>query len=84
VSETPWQRITGANLEHEIVEFNVECVSNIEWDDECFNNLAVDTDRKLLITSLVKSHANQREKQRMDDFVAGKGLGLIMNLFGMF
>ncbi|KAF7341417.1 hypothetical protein MVEN_01878600 [Mycena venus] len=63
-------------------EFDVECVSDIEWDDECLNNLAVDADRKLLITSLVKSHANQRKKQTVDDFVAGKGLGLIVNLFG--
>ncbi|KAJ6576099.1 P-loop containing nucleoside triphosphate hydrolase protein [Mycena vulgaris] len=63
-------------------EFNVECVTDIEWNDDAFNQLAIDPDRKILIRGLVKSHAGLNEEQSVDDFVAGKGGGLIMNLFG--
>ncbi|KAF7349991.1 p-loop containing nucleoside triphosphate hydrolase protein [Mycena venus] len=63
-------------------EFNVKCVSDIQWSEEGFDNLAIDPDRKILIKGLVKSHASLREKRPVDDFVAGKGSGLIINLFG--
>lgn len=58
-------------------------MTDIDWNDDGFNNLAIDPDRKTLIQGLVKSHASQKEKQSADDFVAGKGGGLIINLFGM-
>ncbi|KAJ7463469.1 P-loop containing nucleoside triphosphate hydrolase protein [Mycena galericulata] len=63
-------------------EFNVECVSDIQWNEEGFDNLAIDPDRKILIQGLVKSHASLRQKRPVDDFVARKGSGLIINLFG--
>ncbi|KAJ7887981.1 P-loop containing nucleoside triphosphate hydrolase protein [Mycena leptocephala] len=63
-------------------ECNVECVTDIEWNHDGFDNLAIDPDRKILIQALVKSHASQKEKRSVDNFVAGKGGGLIMNLFG--
>ena len=74
--------MTSAKLQ--AVEFNVKCVSDIEWSEEGFDNLAIDPDRKILIQGLVKSHASLREKRPVDDFVAGKGSGLIINLFGTF
>ncbi|KAJ6576110.1 P-loop containing nucleoside triphosphate hydrolase protein [Mycena vulgaris] len=63
-------------------EFNVESVTDIEWNDDAFNQLAIDPDRKILIRGLIKSHAGLNEERSVDDFVAGKGGGLIMNLFG--
>lgn len=57
----------------------MEHVSPIEWNDEGFKNIAIDPDRKLLVQSLVESHA---QDQPFDDFVQGKGLGLVINLFG--
>ncbi|KAJ7931911.1 P-loop containing nucleoside triphosphate hydrolase protein [Mycena leptocephala] len=63
-------------------EFNVECVCDIQWSEEGFDNLAIDPARKILIQGLVKSHASRRGKRPVDDFVAGKGSGLIINLFG--
>ncbi|KAJ6576105.1 P-loop containing nucleoside triphosphate hydrolase protein [Mycena vulgaris] len=63
-------------------EFNVGCVTDIEWNENAFNQLAIDPDRKILIRGLVKSHAGLNEERSVDDFVAGKGGGLIMNLFG--
>ncbi|KAJ6526985.1 hypothetical protein DFH09DRAFT_935810, partial [Mycena vulgaris] len=65
-------------------EFNVEWVSDIQWSEEGFDNLAIDPDRKILIQGLVKSHASRRGKRPVDDFVAGKGSGLLINLFGTF
>ncbi|KAJ6506201.1 P-loop containing nucleoside triphosphate hydrolase protein [Mycena vitilis] len=62
------------------LEFNVEFVNDIKWNDEGFKNLAIDPDRKTLIQALVQSHANSKDS--VDDFVVGKGLGLIINLFG--
>ncbi|KAJ6529534.1 hypothetical protein DFH09DRAFT_1327244 [Mycena vulgaris] len=63
-------------------KFNVECVSNIQWSEEGFDNLVIDPDRKILIEGLVKSYANLREKGPVDDFVPRNGSGLIINLFG--
>jgi hypothetical protein len=62
------------------VEFNVEKVSKIAWNDKVFKNLAMDHGRKVLVQSLIKSHADHP----LDDFVTGKGLGLVINLFGSF
>ncbi|KAJ6576122.1 hypothetical protein DFH09DRAFT_1453903 [Mycena vulgaris] len=64
-------------------EFNVECVTDIEWNDNTFDQLAIDPDRKILIRGLVKSHSGLNEERSVDDFVAGKGGGLIMNLFDL-
>ncbi|KAJ7192662.1 P-loop containing nucleoside triphosphate hydrolase protein [Mycena pura] len=63
-------------------ELNVECVTNIEWNDEAFDNLTIDPDRKFLIRGLVESHTSLKGDRSVDDFVTGKGLGLIFNLFG--
>ncbi|KAJ7200434.1 P-loop containing nucleoside triphosphate hydrolase protein [Mycena pura] len=63
-------------------ELNVECVTNIEWNDEAFDNLTIDPDRKILIRGLVESHTSLKGDRSVDDFVIGKGLGLIFNLFG--
>ncbi|KAJ6630297.1 hypothetical protein B0H10DRAFT_1983969 [Mycena sp. CBHHK59/15] len=62
------------------LEFNIECVSAIRWNNEGFRNLAIDPDRKILVQSLVESHSS--EKESFDDFVTGKGVGLVINLFG--
>ena len=61
------------------VEFNVEHVSSIKWNDDGFKNIAIDPDRKVLIQSLVESHA---QGYVFDDFVQDKGRGLVINLFG--
>lgn len=60
-----------------IVEFNVEHIAPIVWNDQLFGNLAINRDQKVLIQSLIESEV------QLDDFVKGKGLGLVINLFGM-
>ena len=57
----------------------MEHVSSIKWNDEGFKNIAIDPDRKVLVQSLVESHA---QGHPFDDFVQGKGRGLVINLFG--
>jgi hypothetical protein len=57
-------------------------VTSIDWDAETFDNLAIDSERKHLIKGLVNSHTNLKEERSADDFVTGKGIGLVINLFG--
>ncbi|TBU30370.1 P-loop containing nucleoside triphosphate hydrolase protein [Dichomitus squalens] len=60
-------------------EFNVEYVQPINWNEEAFEGLVLAADRKNLLRSLVDAH---NADLGFDDFVQGKGQGLIINLFG--
>jgi len=60
-------------------EFNVEKVRPIEWSDEPFTNLVLPGNRRELLRSLVEAHNSNLD---FDDFVHGKGQGLVINLFG--
>jgi len=62
------------------LELNVEKVLPIEWNEEAFTNLVLPTDRKMLLQSLVEAH--NAELSGFDDFIKGKGRGLVVNLFG--
>ena len=62
-----------------VVEFNIQHVQPIVWNDEAFENLVLPDDRKDLLKSLVESHNSD---SGFDDFVQGKGHGLVINLFG--
>ena len=57
----------------------MEHVDQIQWNDDAFNNIAISPDRKLLVESLVDSHSQDKS---FDDFVPGKGRGLVINLSG--
>ncbi|KAI0816925.1 P-loop containing nucleoside triphosphate hydrolase protein [Trametes gibbosa] len=61
------------------LRFNVEKISPIEWNKETFEGLVLPTDRKTLLRSLVEAHDSG---SGFDDFVRGKGQGLVSNLFG--
>jgi len=61
------------------LEFSVEKIQDIEWSEEAFNNLVLPHDHKYLLQSLVKAHNNDIG---FDDFIKGKGHGLVVNLFG--
>jgi SpoVK/Ycf46/Vps4 family AAA+-type ATPase len=61
------------------VELNVEKVEEIEWNEEAFSNLVLPSDRKTLLKSLVEAHNAGID---FDDFIKGKGRGLVINLFG--
>ncbi|KAH9931582.1 uncharacterized protein B0H18DRAFT_1208889 [Fomitopsis serialis] len=61
------------------LEFNVEKVRPIVWSDEPFTNLVLPGNRRDLLRSLVEAHNSNLD---FDDFVHGKGQGLVINLFG--
>ena len=61
------------------VEFSVEKIQDIEWNEEAFSNLVLPHDHKYLLQSLVQAHHNEIG---FDDFIKGKGHGLVVNLFG--
>lgn len=62
------------------LEFFVDTISEIVWHDDAFKNLVLPEDQKELILSFAESQIMY--KQRFDDFVAGKGKGIIMLLSG--
>jgi hypothetical protein len=62
------------------VEFAVEDISDIIWNPEPFQQLAISPEKKELIRALGFSHMDRAQNPQFDDFVAGKGQGLIMLL----
>jgi hypothetical protein len=63
------------------LEFFVDSVSDIIWNQNAFENLVLPEDQKELILSFAESQILY--KQRFDDFVSGKGKGIIMLLSGV-
>ena len=61
------------------MEFNVEKIQPIQWNSEAFENLVLPSNRKELLRTLVEAHT---QDLGFDDFVSGKGQGLVINLFG--
>lgn len=72
--------VLGFSLDNKLwLEFAVDNISDIKWNALSFRNLAIPEDRKKLVRALAASHANGAQ---FDDFVPGKGRGLIMLLHG--
>ncbi|KAM6493235.1 P-loop containing nucleoside triphosphate hydrolase protein [Amanita muscaria] len=70
----------GFNLtEKRWLQFNVRHVCEIKWNDNIFKHLILDQNTKTVLRGLIEAHAQDRP---FDDFVEGKGLGLVVNLFG--
>ena len=63
-----------------IVEFAVADITAITWNALLFDHLAIQPKKKKLILALTKSHVSQAPGPSFDDFVVGKGRGLIMLL----
>ena len=61
------------------VEFDVEKITEVDWNDDAFANLVLPSDRKDLLQSLIEAH---HRELGFDDFIKGKGQGLVINLFG--
>ncbi|KAJ6563432.1 P-loop containing nucleoside triphosphate hydrolase protein [Mycena vulgaris] len=72
--------VYGFSLSDKIwLEFDVTKVSAVAWNDDAFENLVLPADHKTLLRSLVEAH---HAEAGFDDFVKGKGAGLVVNLFG--
>jgi len=61
------------------VEFNIQIIQNVEWNEDAFASLVIPSNRKALLQSLVEAH---QKEHLFDDFIKGKGQGLVVNLFG--
>ena len=65
------------------MKFDVDNVTDIQWQTDAFENLVLPKQQKDMIRALVESHeASVNAQDRFDDFIAGKGRGLVINLFG--
>ncbi|KAF5328270.1 hypothetical protein D9758_017845 [Tetrapyrgos nigripes] len=62
------------------MHFRVSDVKDIYWNDKIFDNLELPQDTKEMILAMVKTQTSG--KLKFDDFVLGKGMGLIFNLHG--
>lgn len=62
------------------VRFNVSLVENIIWNPDAFDHLDIPEERKEIVRTLTESHS--RNAGAFDDFIEGKGIGLIFNLHG--
>ncbi|KAI1130525.1 P-loop containing nucleoside triphosphate hydrolase protein [Nemania abortiva] len=60
--------------------FSVANVRDIEFNSNAFSHLLLSPDKKQLISSLVMQHSN--EIDTFDDYIQGKGKGLIFLLHG--
>ncbi|KAL2044439.1 hypothetical protein N7G274_003144 [Stereocaulon virgatum] len=58
------------------LEFVVDDITKIAWNPSSFDNLAIPATKKV-ITALAKAHISGASNDRIDDFVEGKGQGLI-------
>jgi hypothetical protein len=67
------------------VEFSVPLVSDVDWNDELFQQLSLSDDKKKIISSLIRAFKMESEEigEPFDDFVKGKGRGLVINLYGL-
>ncbi|KAJ7934587.1 P-loop containing nucleoside triphosphate hydrolase protein [Mycena leptocephala] len=72
--------VYGFSLSDKIwLEFDITKVAPVSWNADAFANLVVPDEHKNLLRSLIGAH---HEKAGFDDFIRGKGAGLVVNLFG--
>lgn len=69
------------------LEFFVDLLNPIEWNESCFEQLVLPSSQKELVQALVAEHTQRSAKARgekgsFDDIVKNKGLGLILVLHG--
>ncbi|XXH04731.1 protein required for normal CLN1 and CLN2 G1 cyclin expression [Hypoxylon texense] len=64
----------------QFLEFFVDLVEPIEWNERCFDDLVLDQATKKTVQAVVSMHSSSREG--FDDIVKGKGQGLVCVLHG--
>lgn len=62
------------------MEFTLDFVQPFEWNTEAYENLVIPPEQKSILTTLVEAHSSPAAA--IDDFVKGKGMGLVINLYG--
>ncbi|GAP87251.1 putative AAA family protein [Rosellinia necatrix] len=62
------------------IDVHVDSLKSISWNDDAFNQLAMQEDRKRLILAFARQ--KQVEETGFDDFISGKGKSFIILLCG--
>lgn len=62
------------------VHLNIDNLRPVQWTEDLFSNLVLPTEEKDLLLALAKSHS--KSTTHFDDFVIGKGKGMIVLLDG--
>jgi len=62
------------------VEFAVDDISDIVWNPSSFTHLAISPKKKKVILALAEAHTGRTSRNTFDDFIEGKGQGLIILL----
>src|SRR5690348_3789432 len=74
-------KVAGYSLQHHKWGlFGVDTIQEVEFDDDAFSCLIIQPKFKEMMLSLVKSHTSGTNN--FDDFIKGKGNGLIFLLHG--
>jgi len=63
-----------------IAEFAVADIADIEWNPSAFAQLTLPSEQKDVVQALTEAHTKRKHHHVFDDFVVGKGLGLIILL----
>ncbi|TFK64312.1 P-loop containing nucleoside triphosphate hydrolase protein [Pluteus cervinus] len=72
--------VFGFSLSDKVwLQFSVDLIQDVNWNQDAFANLVLPQGRKQLLQSLVEAH---HRELGFDDFIKGKGHGLVVNLFG--
>jgi hypothetical protein len=85
------RRVVGyAFRERRFVMLDSNSLRDPPASDNVFQNLQIDEEHKLMVTSLVKSHLDKQKAQKLrlssslsQDLIRGKGSGLVMLLHGV-
>lgn len=64
------------------LELNLDNISPITWNSQCFEELALDAGTKKTVQALVSTHSQRNKDDGFDDIVKGKGQGLVCVLHG--
>lgn len=75
--------VLGFSLDRRVwAEFAVACIEDIQWSDLPFESLVIPEKKKNVLQALVRRHNPDDTDEAFDDFVEGKGKGLIILLHG--
>lgn len=65
------------------LEFTVSGIKDIQWNESAFDSLVLPESQKSIVKALVQSHTSKvQEHKLIDDFIEGKGRGLVTVLHG--
>jgi len=63
-----------------IAEFSIYLIQDISWNPAAFENLEIPLKKKKIIQALAETCMAQSSDTAFDDFIAGKGRGIIILL----